>query len=387
MADEASRKIKCLIDDAECHAIAVHLRQNHPDWTIERYKETYPGAPIISDYAQKLVDARVASKKTEASAATINVALGKQALASIFGLGKVAATKNARGEDIMVSVFSEESLTERLAPFVPDVDMDYVFDIEVLKTFLMGFELSLPMLCWGMHGTGKTTIFEQFCARTKRAFMRVQHTANTEESHLVGQYVVRDGATEWQNRPLVEAMLTGMTYCADEYDFANPNVTAVYQPVLEGKPLIIKEAPPEFRVVRPHPNFRFVATGNTNGAGDETGLYQGTMIQNAANYSRFGITVEMSYMAAKIEKMILMGKAGVDSDIATKFVEFAKSVRDAFAGGKIGMTISPREMITCAKLGRVRGSDWRSGLMIGFMARLTRVDREVIDQFAQRTFG
>ena len=62
-------------------------------------------------------------------------------------------------------------------------------------------------------------------------------------------------------------------------------------------------------------------------------------------------------------------------------------MRDAFAGGKIGMTISPREMITCAKLGRVRGSDWRSGLMIGFMARLTRVDREVIDQFAQRTFG
>ncbi|MER9496479.1 AAA family ATPase, partial [Mesorhizobium sp. M0320] len=173
----------------------------------------------------------------------------------------------------------------------------------------------------------------------------VQHTAHTEESHVLGQYVVRtkmakhdvisgDGTrhevekpmsvTEFQLGPLPLAMIEGAVYCADEYDFAMPQVVALYQPVLEGKALVIKDAPPEYRLIKPHPEFRIVATGNTNGTGDETGLYQGTLIQNAANYSRFKITEEVTYMEPKIEETVISGQAGIERADAAKLVKIAK---------------------------------------------------------------
>lgn len=49
-------------------------------------------------------------------------------------------------------------------------------------------------------------------------------------------------------------MKHGWMYLADEYDFAQPNVLSVYQAVLEGKPLYIKEADAANRVIKPHPN-------------------------------------------------------------------------------------------------------------------------------------
>lgn len=383
--ETADGKIICKIDGAAVHSVELHIQKNHPGWTMERYTTEFPDEPVLSKYAESVIAKRRADAEKKNKDEPEGAVVSKKPLNEVFELGAVKAALNSHGQPIMISTFNE--VPDEVAAYVPDVDRDYVFDIDNLKSFIIGFELNIPMLAWGYHGTGKTTLFEQIAARTNRPFIRVQHTANTEESHIVGQYIVRDGSIEWQNGPLVTAMLTGAIYCADEYDFALPNVTSVYQPVLEGKPLIIKEAPPELRVVRPHPNFRFVATGNTNGAGDETGLYQGTQIQNAANYSRFGITVEVGYPAAKVEKAIIVSKASVTSDDAGKFVEFAKNVREAFANGKIGMTLSPRELITAAKLGRVRGSDWRGGLSLAFANRLSRVDKEVIDGFSQRIFG
>ena len=99
---------------------------------------------------------------------------------------------------------------------------------------------------------------------------------NNYNCRLLG--VVKNGETVFELGPLPYAMKHGMVYCADEYDFAEPAVLSIYQSVLEGKPLIIKEADLENRVIKPHPNFRFCATGNTNGAGDSFGLYQGTRI-------------------------------------------------------------------------------------------------------------
>jgi cobaltochelatase CobS len=182
-------------------------------------------------------------------------------------------------------------------------------------------------------------------------------------------------------------MKHGWVYCADEYDFGMPSVLAAYQPVMEGKPLIIKDAPPEWRVIEPHPNFRFVATGNTNGGGDETGLYQGTQIQNAANYSRFAVTKQVGYMDAKIEAAVVAGKSGIRMQEANQIVDYAQKIRTAFAGGQISNTVSPRELINAALFGVVTGGNWREGLALAFANRLSPTDREVCDQYAQRLFG
>ncbi|MCP1540017.1 AAA family ATPase [Methylorubrum extorquens] len=391
-------KITCELDGARVHVIQAYLKESHPEWTVERYRAAYPDAPLLSPAAAK----RLAEKKAQAEEAAVTGHIERLPLAKVFETGDVPATKNKRNEPILIAVYKGHQ-PEALA-LVPEIDRNYVFNLELVKTALMGLEMRMNVYFWGYHGSGKTTLFEQACARTKRPFMRVQHTANTEEAHIIGQYVVqavkrasKDAAgndievlsteTVFQPGPLTIAMLNGYVYCADEYDFALPSVLALYQPILEGKPLYIKDAPPEMRMIKPHPDFRFVATGNTNGGGDETGLYQGTQIQNAANYSRMHIVEEVPYMEASIETAIVQSQASLKKADAEKLVKFANDIREAFKGGRIGMTISTRELITAGRLAAVRGSDYEAGLRQGYMNRMSRIDREAASQLAQRYFG
>lgn len=399
--------IICQIDGAKVHSVALYIKKNHPDWTIERYKQEFPDAPLLSEKAKR----RIAENRARASSASNGTSqvvthTTKRHFHELFDLGNVPAAMSATGHPIEVTVIDRHS--ENVEPYVEPIDPNYIFNIDLTKKVLVGMELGMPVYLWGYHGTGKTTLLAQVAARTRRPFMRVQHTINTEEAHILGQYVVRsrpveveeidqngnkhkvvkqDTVTEFQLGPLPLAMIEGMVYCADEYDFAMPSVVAVYQAVLEGKPLVIKDAPPEFRVIRPHPNFRFVATGNTNGVGDETGLYQGTIIQNAANYSRFPITEEVTYMDPKIEEGVLMAQASIEREDAAKLVKFAKEIRQSFADGKLSIPISPRELINAATLGIAFGANWMVGLRLAFTNRLSRVDKKTAEEFAQRIFG
>lgn len=409
VAPSAQEKIRCEIDGAMVHAIQAHINEHHAanGWTLERYKNEFPNAPTLSPFAQYRVDLAKAKKAAGAadplaqaagpvaqaavSAAapaptmTANYSVSMQHFHEVFDLGAAPAAKNSKGLPIPVAVLNGHNA--EVANYMVDTDQDYVFNIDLVKKVIAGIALNKPVYLWGMHGTGKTTVIQQAAARLRRPVMRVQHTMNMEESHVLGQWVVKNGQTEFQLGPLPTAMLLGMIYVADEYDFAMPSVTAVYQPVMEGQALLIKDAPPLLRKIAPHPEFRFMATGNTNGCGDETGLYQGTMMQNAANYSRFGITEEVEYMDAKTEKNILQSKTKIAAGPADKIVKFAGDVRKMFKEGKISMTISPREMINAAQLGVAFGGDWKTGMMLAFANRLPRVDKKVVEEYMQRVFG
>lgn len=399
-------KIKCEICGAECHAIQIHLRDTHPEMTVAQYAATYPGAPLMSEFTKKRLAEREAAKKAAAPAEEAAKTVAKKeaepaaeaqpAPASIvptdvivkknfhevFSLGKSKGAMSSAGSPIPITCISNAKHKD----LIPEISADYVYNVDELKNVILALELNLNPYVWGHKGSGKSELFEQIAARTGRPLMRVQHTAGTEESHVVGQWVVRNGQTEFELGPLALAMRHGWMYLADEYDFASPAVTSVYQAVLEGKALIIKEADAANRVIKPHPNFRFVATGNTNGSGDETGLYQGTNLQNSANYDRFGMVLYKDYMGKADESKILQKRAGLVKEDADKLVEFANLVRDAYKSAKISDTISPRALINASKLGVMRGS-FRQGVTLAFINKLTSVDREVVDGLAQRVLG
>jgi cobaltochelatase CobS len=392
-------KIECLLCKGRTHSIEKHLTEAHPGVTLAQYQEQFPSAPILSEKAKVAIAEHLAKK--EAAAKSVEVAhaatvappalhvvggdaVERKAFHELFGLdpAKEPESLSTSKKPIPIVIANPGRFTD----MVPAIDLEHVFDVNVLKNTCMAIELGMPVYLWGHSGTGKTTTIKQIAARTRRPWLRVQHSINTEECHIVGQWTARAGETIFQLGPLAQSMLNGWLYVADEYDFALPSVLAVYQPVLEGEPLIIKDAPDEFRVIRPHPNFRLAATGNTNGSGDDTGLYQGTQIQNAANYERFGVVEQVRYMAAHKEKQIIVNKAKVAPEDAEKLVDFATRVREAYDKNTVSSTVSPRALVHAGKLG-LRRASFRIGLNLAFINRLSKVDREAVDGIAQRIFG
>jgi cobaltochelatase CobS len=398
--------IQCeLCGEGGIHYIPKHLEKAHHNISVEGYQKSFPNAPLTSATFDEAALAKKNQIKSDRATSTDLMtkmmdkilptvpenSVVKRPMHEVFELPlnestRAAPRKNgADGAVVMIDVL--DGLSEQNQECVPEVDANYVFSVDGLKDILLAIHLNMPVLLWGFHGTGKTALAEQVCARLNRPFVRVQHTDTTEESHILGQMVVRNGGTEFDFGPLAEAMVNGWVYLADEYDFAHPGVIAVYQPVLEGKPLYIKEAPPGQRLIKPHPHFRFIATGNTNGSGDDTGLYSGTKIGNAASYSRFGVTIQVNYPSRQTEISILRSRVGINQDMAEKLVSFAETIRTMYEKGEISLPVSPREMINAAALGVMKGGIFRHGIDLAYANRLDATQGEAVKQTAQRVFG
>ncbi|WP_354734611.1 MoxR family ATPase [Acinetobacter nosocomialis] len=416
----SNEPIVCRICGTKVHLITPHLKKSHPEITVEQYKESYPDAELYSPLALKKMEEEKAKreaaklaeeqeaaknavsaepettieKETSVSSTNQNVQSALTNIESkptdvvvsrpfheIFGLtGKNALSGS--GKPIPISCIENSAFPE----MVPEINDTYVWDVDELKDVMIALELNINPYVWGHKGAGKSELAEQIAARTGRPFVRIQHTSNTEEAHIVGMWTVKNGETVFEFGPLALAMKNGWMYLADEYDFAQPSVLSVYQAVLEGKPLMIKEADKENRLIKPHPNFRFIATGNTNGSGDETGLYQGTNLQNSANYDRFGSVIYKSYMKKSDESLIIQKRVGLCEEDADKLVDFANLVRDQYAASKISDTISPRSLINAAMIG-LRRNDFKHGLKLAFSNKLSKVDKQVAEDLAQRVFG
>lgn len=426
--EAVSDKITCQICGESVHVMSSHISKEHPEWIednvksaidltpaqqqIENFENTdeykrilvgaindvyqsmYPHSPILSQYAAEALEARRAKKaKAEQQSSSASDRASEagdsdsetilQPLHKVFGVTRSAATRDGDGNELMISVMKPGHKFEYL---VPKIDPDYVWDISLLKLIIMGVENKIPMYLWGYAGVGKSTGFKQYCAATNRPLVRVQHTGDTESSHIIGQTLANEKGTYFNPGPLSLAMKHGWLYLADEYDFAFPQVTSVYQPVLENEPLYIKEADEEWRMIEPHPNFYMGGTGNTNGAGDETGLFQGTNLQNAANYERFGIVKEVEYMEPKKEVRLLAKRFNVDKKHVEPIVTFVNDVRTAFKEGKITNTAGQRVSTYIAKNWILTGS-YMTATQLALTNRLPEACRKVVEDIAQRRFG
>jgi len=389
--------INCAICGAQVHYIAKHLQDAHPEVTIEDYQSEHPEAPLASKAFEAARESKLKEKQMQAELAAKILpfvpkdSVEKRPMYELFGLELTEETRltprrgQTQGDPVMTDVLV--GIDDENEDLVPLIDEDHVWRVSELRDILMGIALNIPMLVWGPHGSGKTTTVEQVNARLNRPTVRIQHTETTEEAHVLGQMVVRNQQTEFELGPLPLAMLNGWTYLADEYDFAHPGVLAVYQPVLEGKPLYIKEAPPSMRLIKPHPHFRFIATGNTNGSGDDTGLYSGTKIGNAANYSRFGLTIRVDYPDDGTEISMLRNRIGLDEDLAGKMVDFAGRIRALHEKGDISIPISPRELIRASLMGAASGGKFRHALDLAYINRLDKIQGQSAREVAQRLFG
>ena len=135
-----------------------------------------------------------------------------------------------------------------------------------------------PAFITGLSGNGKTFSVEQACAQTKREFIRVNITIETDEDDLIGGFRLVNGSTVWHNGPVVEALERGAVLLLDEIDLASNKILCL-QSILEGKGVFLKKIG---KFVKPAHGFNIIATANTKGKGSEDGRFIGTNVLNEA---------------------------------------------------------------------------------------------------------
>ena len=279
-------------------------------------------------------------------------------------------------------------------PDVPSIDPNYEYDVKALFRVLQGIVDSNNTYLFGHTGTGKSTLVEQVCARLNFPLVRVNFDSEISRMDLVGRdtLVTEDGQTvsKFVDGVLPDALSRPCLLLCDEVDFIRPDVMYVFQRVLEGNGLLISED--GGRKVIANPWFRLIATANTCGQGDESGMYQGARPQSMATLDRFENWVSVDYMQPEKEKEWLKKSHPMLGDSASdRLIDYAQEHRQAFIGGKIMQPLSPRGLkamakrfVTCMDMTDNLEDSFKESFGSTILDRCTSQDKVVIEGLFQR---
>ena len=236
-----------------------------------------------------------------------------------------------------------ESTKQNLIPNKDDTFVKFGNFSEIKR--IIQSRLFYPAFITGLSGNGKTFSVEQACAHLDREFIRVNITIETDESDLIGSFLLINGETVWKNGPVIEALERGAILLLDEIDLASNKILCL-QSILEGKGVFLKKIG---RFVNPTPGFNVIATANTKGKGSEDGRFIGTNVLSEAFLERFPVTFEQSYPSPAIEQKILEGVSldlGIeDRDFCKKLCDWGDVIRKTFYEGAIDEVISTRRLV------------------------------------------
>ena len=233
-------------------------------------------------------------------------------------------------------------------PYVPTIDKDYIFRPKELMAALYALITGERSWSSGHTGTGKTTLWEQIGARLNWPVRVISFDSEVTRADLIGQHVlVNDGGvtiSKFVEGILPQCMGQPIIIVCDELDFIRPDVAYVMQRVLEMKGLTLTED--GGRIVQPHPMFRLVATANTEGQGDDYGMYAGARVQSAAFLDRFTSWIRVDYLTPEQRLSLLKAKVdGLDDPTAEQVNKYVTEHIEAFKNAKVMKPISPRGMI------------------------------------------
>lgn len=285
-------------------------------------------------------------------------------------------------------------------PHVPNMSSEYVFRKDVLRDVLAF--LSSPcgdaLYVTGHTGSGKTSAITEIAARLHWPVQQVTCHGNMEVTDLIGFHTLIGEAGEqpvmkFMYGSLAIAMKEGHILLLNEIDLMDSGELSGLNDVLEGRPLVISQNGGE--VIKPHPMFRVVVTGNSVGQGDQTGLYQGIQMQNVAAMDRYRV-ICVGYAEKEVEQGILEKVTpNLPSPIRDKMIDVANHIRNLFVGdgeggGEINVTMSTRTLVRWANLSMAFSgapNTLEYALKQALLNRCSLEEQEAITRIAKDVFG
>lgn len=178
-----------------------------------------------------------------------------------------------------------------------------------LKKVLACLQAGIRPYLWGPAGTGKSHL-----ARQAAEAMRLPYyeTGKIESKYDLIGFIMADG--KYSEPDLYKAVRDGGIFCLDEFDSFVPEAIIAFNGLLAGGDY----APFPCGMVKIHPQFKVVATGNTNGMGP-TEAYPTRQKLDESTLDRF-FSIEIGY-DANIERKLSNG----DEDL----IDFVHALRSA----------------------------------------------------------
>lgn len=177
------------------------------------------------------------------------------------------------------------------------------------------------VLIKGMQGCGKSELAEQFAARLNRPFADFQVGLLAESGQLFGQQTLLNNNVEYQKFLFTDAIqVPNAIILLDEINRPeHPKALNALFSVLDDRRFIwIDEIGKAIRVA---PGVIFFATLN------EGTEFSGTETCDAAMMDRFPYTVEMTNLPEAEEKDLLVKRAGLDEEEASRLVAVFSGIR------------------------------------------------------------
>jgi cobaltochelatase CobS subunit len=379
--------VKCLECEKFFHRLDVHLPSRHKI-TVAEYKSKHGAdAPTISEHAAKRAAEGQKKKQTDEPAP------------SSAKKTKVSEVIAEYDKTVMRFGYAQLKIRDDLdeksdLPFVPEHDNGWLpgkREKEQWDLLSLGVSQNENVLLVGPTGCGKSEGVMELAAVLNQPVRRVNLHGDVRASDFVGEKLVDvdpesgQAVVKWVDGILPQAMRRGHWLLADEMDAAPPQILFVLQAVLERKRTLVLTAN-NGEVVKAHPNFRVIATANTLGRGDETGLYSGTNVLNEAFLDRFGIVIESDYPDSETETKILVKRTGIDEKFAKSMVQCAMKVREAQKNEQCYTTFSTRRLIAWAGKA-VSMKDPLKSAKVAVLSRLGNDDRAFVAGVIQRYFG
>lgn len=351
-------KVQCRDCSLWFHRLDIHVDSKHDG--VDSYAKRHAGAPLMSDLARRKVS-------------KVDDRLFK------FGIARMGMRDN----------------DEQSQRWVPAHDENWVVgdgEREALDALALAIEDDENVLIVGPPGVGKSTLVKELGAITNTPVRRLPFRGDMRVSDLVGAKTLSvDEATgqsviAYELGVLPDAAAKGHWFLIDELDAGPPEVMFTLFPVLEDERSLLLTSSHGGREIEFDPRFRVVATANTLGWGDESGLFAGTSPMNEALLDRFHTVITMAYPDPAAEVRRLVEVTNVAATTAEKMVAAANKVREAQQRDNVTASFSPRRLLMWARKA-VRMGDPLRAARYTVTNRLPREESVFVHGIIQRHFG